>query len=263
MIKGGIRIGGLGISGFDADAAAYFERAGVTDATAKNQINAFVKGVKDLSLYNSMVCYPLRSSQNKGSGSIVYSLGGFGTYNGTLVGSPTWGTNGIAFDGSKIMTTSGLLHNPSTTNSSLLAVVSSSEVLNTVVIIEMNNGASAGVRLRRDTPIRYGISAINSGNTQDITSVFNSATQNVFAFLAGSFSTTQQFAVADGTQSSIATNTLGNANTTSFQLGLAAANFTGTNAFASYFASTALTLAQTESLRSLYKTTLGTGLGLP
>jgi hypothetical protein len=259
----GLRANVSGVSLIDVDAAAYFTRAGVTDATAKAQINEFVKGVKALGLYNNMVCWPLRSDQNASSGTTQYSLGGYGIYNGTLVGSPTRGANGIAFDGSKIMTTSGLLHNPSTTNSSLVAVVSSSEILSTVVIVEMNNGASAGVRIRRDTPIRYGISAINSGNTQDITSVSNSATLNVFAFLAGSFSTTQQFAVADGVQSPIATNTLGNANTISFQLGLAAANFTGTNAFASYFASTALTLAQTESLRSLYKTTLGTGLGLP
>jgi len=259
----GLRLGSSTVTGFDADAAAYFERAGVTDATAKNQINAFVKGTKDLNLYNNMVCWPLRSTQNASSGTTQYSLGGYGVYNGTLVGSPTRGASGINFDGSKLMTTSGLFHNPSTTNSSLLAVVSSSEVTNTVVIVEMNNGSSTGVRIRRDTPIKYGISVVNSVGIQEITSVTNSATLNVFAFLAGSFSTTQQFVVADGTQSSISTATLGNANTTSFQLGLAAANFTGTNAFASYFASTALTLAQTESLRSLYKTTLGTGLSLP
>jgi len=258
----GLRLGSSTVTGFDADAAAYFERATITDATAKNQINAFVKGVKGLGLYNNMVCWPLRSAQNSSSAT-QYSLGGYGVYNGTLVGSPTQGANGIVFDGSKIMTTSGLLHNPSTTSSSLVSVVSSSEVSNTVVIVEMNNGSAAGVRIRRDTPTKYGISVVNSGGAQEVTSVTNSATINVFAFLAGSFSPSQQFAVADGTQSSISTATLGNANTVSFQLGLAAANFTGTNAFASYFASTALTLAQTESLRSLYKTTLGTGLGLP
>ena len=103
---------------------------------------------------------------------------------------------------------------------------------------------------------------VNSAGAQVITSVTNSATLNTFAFLAGSFSTTQQFAVADGSQSSVATTTPGNANTISFQLGLAAANFNGTNAFASYFASTALSFSQTQSLRTLYKTTLGAGLGL-
>jgi hypothetical protein len=160
------------------------------------------------------------------------------------------------------MTTSGLVHNPSTTNSSLVAVVSSSEVANVVVIVEMNNGAATGVRIRRDDS-RYGISVVNNASGQVVTSISGSATANVFAFTAGSFSPSQQFAVANGTQSSVATTTLGNANTVSFQLGLAAANFNGTNAFAAYFASTALTFAQTQSIRDLYKTTLGQGLGLP
>jgi hypothetical protein len=97
MIKGGIRIGGLGISGFDADAAAYFERAGVTDATAKGQINAFVKGMKDLGLYSNMLSWPLRSAQNAGTGSTAYSLGGLQTANATLVNGSTWAANGTPF----------------------------------------------------------------------------------------------------------------------------------------------------------------------
>ena len=98
---------GLGLQGytpsviaFDSDAAAFFATAGVTDATAKTQINSFVKGIKDLGLYNNMVCWPLRSSQNAGTGTTAYSLGGLGTYNGTLTNGPTWGGDGIIFDGS-------------------------------------------------------------------------------------------------------------------------------------------------------------------
>jgi len=244
----------------DPDAAAFCARSGASDVAA---IDAFVKGVKDLGLWDSMVCWPLRSSQNAGTGTTAYSLGGLGTYNGTLIDGPAWTADGLDFDGSKLMTTSGLVHNPSTTNSSLVAVVSSSEVANVVVIVEMNNGAATGVRIRRDDS-RYGISAVTSIGTQAITSISGSATANVFAFTAGSFSPSQQFAVANGTQSSVSTNTLGNANTVSFQLGLEVANFNGTNAFAAYFGNTALTFAQTQSIRDLYKTTLGQGLtGLP
>ena len=97
---------GLGLQGytpsaiaFDSDAAAFFATAGVTDATAKTQINSFVKGIKDLGLWSSMVCWPLRSSQNAGTGTTAYSLGGLATYNGTLTNGPTWGTDGIIFDG--------------------------------------------------------------------------------------------------------------------------------------------------------------------
>lgn len=82
---------------YDADAAAYFIRAGVTDATAKRQISNFIRGVKSLGLWANIVCWPMRSSQNAGNGTTVYSLGGLGTYDGTLVNSPTWGTGGIAF----------------------------------------------------------------------------------------------------------------------------------------------------------------------
>jgi hypothetical protein len=79
---------------YDPDALAYVQASGATDI---DNINAFVVGVKALGLWNSMVCWPLRSSQNAGTGSIVYSLGGLGTYNGTLVNGPTWGADGITF----------------------------------------------------------------------------------------------------------------------------------------------------------------------
>ena len=79
---------------FDADARAFVNTSGATDRAA---INYFVRGVKRLGLWSSMVCWPLRSSQNAGTGSTAYSLGGLGTYNGTLVNGPTWGADGIAF----------------------------------------------------------------------------------------------------------------------------------------------------------------------
>ena len=46
-----------------------------------------------------MVCWPLRSSQNYGSGTTAFSLGGLGTYNGTLTDGPVWTADGLAFDG--------------------------------------------------------------------------------------------------------------------------------------------------------------------
>ena len=79
---------------FDADARAFINTSGATDRAA---INHFVKAVKRLGLWSSMVCWPLRSSQNAGTGSTAYSLGGLGTYNGTLVNGPTWGADGITF----------------------------------------------------------------------------------------------------------------------------------------------------------------------
>ena len=77
---------------FDSDARAYCQASGATDRAV---VNYFVRGIKRLGLWSSMVCWPLRSSQNAGTGSTAYSLGGLGTYNGTLVNGPTWGANGI------------------------------------------------------------------------------------------------------------------------------------------------------------------------
>jgi hypothetical protein len=64
------------------------------------QLNKFVVGTKKLGLWNSMVCWPMRSIHNAGTGSTVYSLGGLGTYNGTMVNSPSWQSDGsgIFFD---------------------------------------------------------------------------------------------------------------------------------------------------------------------
>ena len=82
---------------FDPDARAFFATAGVTDRVARGQINAFVVGVKALGLYSNMASWPLKSAQNPTAGTTVFSLGGLGTYNGTLNNNPTRGINGITF----------------------------------------------------------------------------------------------------------------------------------------------------------------------
>jgi hypothetical protein len=66
----------------------------------------FAQGIDRLGLWNSMVCWPLRSSQNAGSGTTAFSLGGLGQFDGTLVGSPSRGANGVNFAGTAQMTTS-------------------------------------------------------------------------------------------------------------------------------------------------------------
>jgi len=85
---------------YDTDASAYFTTAGVTNTAGRQQVSRFVRGIKDLGLYNNMVCWPLRSSQNAGTGTTAYSLGGLGTFNGTLTNGPIWGDDGVVFDGS-------------------------------------------------------------------------------------------------------------------------------------------------------------------
>jgi hypothetical protein len=71
-----------------------------TTQNSRQLINNVVKGIKSLGLWNSMVCWPLRSSQNAGGGTTAFSLGGLGRFNGTLASSgalPTWGETGVLF----------------------------------------------------------------------------------------------------------------------------------------------------------------------
>ena len=82
---------------YDADASTYFTTAGVTNTAGRQQISRFVTGIKDLGLWSSMVCWPLRSSQNAGTGTTAYSLGGLQTANATLVNGSTWTANGTPF----------------------------------------------------------------------------------------------------------------------------------------------------------------------
>jgi hypothetical protein len=63
--------------GYDADATAFAAASGATDVS---NLSAFVKGVKELGLWSNMVCWPLRSSQNAGTGTTAFSLGGLGTF---------------------------------------------------------------------------------------------------------------------------------------------------------------------------------------
>ena len=74
------------------------KNAGKTlDAFSVLDIDNFVSGCKDLGVWNSMVCWPLRSTQNTGTNT-AFSLGGLGTFDGTLVNGPTWGANGVNAD---------------------------------------------------------------------------------------------------------------------------------------------------------------------
>ena len=86
---------GLGFN--DGDADRYFQRATVRDAIGRFEVCLFVRGMKTLGLWQNMVSWPMRSYQNAGTGSTVYSLGGLGVYDGSMVNSPTWGANGVNF----------------------------------------------------------------------------------------------------------------------------------------------------------------------
>jgi hypothetical protein len=260
MIKGGIRIGGLGISGYDADAVAYFERAGVTDATAKGQINAFVKGVKDLGLYNNMVSWPLRSAQNAGTGLTAYSLGGLGIYDGTLTGGPTWGTDGITFDGTNDYIITGAVPITGSNPRSLFAVGKSStgslNILATLWAAGSLTTETWGILQFPNTTTLTGWTTISDSTIGTITSgAFNSS---VFGY------STSRFGFINGISQTLSGATAAPNTKTDSLMHIGSQNgaqwfYNGQIPFIALFNSG----ASTTNIHSLYKTTLGAGLGLP
>jgi PKD domain len=83
----------------DTDAAAYIAQAGITDPFAAAQIYQFVAEVKQLGIWSNMICWPLISLQNVGTGSTVYALGGLSSspnlFNATIKNNGSYTVNGI------------------------------------------------------------------------------------------------------------------------------------------------------------------------
>ncbi len=260
--------------GVDADAAAYIALSGATDVAG---INAFVTGVKDFGLWDTFVCWPLRSTQNAGSGNTVYSLGGLGTYNGTLVNAPGWTANGLTFDavGENVQipnevnlrnARSGMVvFNPSSTgaNQGLIVIVGPSQAI-----------GSTFVRLRfygdNNTPIRPGIGYVATRNTvlsdnASINRTANLGTWRTNAFTADNSSDNvfeNGTLAADGARSGLAALNPGDQGINPVVHYLFGASSATTGAFAALTTSK-WTDSQVATLHNIYKTTLGAGLGLP
>jgi hypothetical protein len=254
----GLRLGSGTFKGYDSDAAAYFDRATVTDATAKQQINAFVVGVKALGLWSSMVCWPLRSAQNKGSGTIAYSLGGLGTYNGTLTNGPTWGTDGITFDGTDDSIVTNSVPITGSNPRSLFVVDNSTpSILTNQILAAIGDVSTTNVRfgLLQFTTSLFGWN-FNSDSTIGTisTGVFKSQS---YGYLSS------RFGYINGVLQTL-TGATEAPNTTQSALYIGATVglnwfFNGKIPFVALFNSG----ASTTNIHTLYKTTLGTGLGLP
>jgi hypothetical protein len=273
MIKGGIRIGGLSrIAGFDADAAAYFDRAGVTDATAKSQISAFVVGIKDLGLWSNIVSWPLRSSQNKGSGTTAYSLGGLGTFDGTLTNGPTWGTDGITFDGTNDYIVTSLEANNYPSGLSQMVALNPSSTTGVFSMFFGDEGSNPG---EAATMIRK-FTANDAQSVTDFTggsvNAQVSMTYDTWHMIHSRISAPSIFLSVDTNNetSTTGSGTFSPSGSNVDRVGFGARNKLTTPEFfakmtASFgcFISSATSSATMQSVKSLYKTTLGTGLGLP
>lgn len=256
---------------YDSDASAYFTTAGVTSTAGRQQVSRFVTGIKDLGLWNSMVCWPLRSSQNAGTGTTAYSLGGLGTFNGTLNNSPTWTANGIQNNNTNQSMT--VPDDPNVYNlRSCMAVFnpSSSSINQRLFDIQddataqgwyclfLFDGGSGGERGAKIGLTRNSNASMNAPNTENV---------DLGVWRASSFT-------ASNTSDNLFRN--GSLVSNSARTGLATINPTGSRNGRRVFGvasdligafciiSTATwTNGQVGNIYSLYKSTLGQGLGLP
>jgi len=233
--------------GIDPDAQAFIDVSGATDIQG---INDFVKGIKALGLWNSMVCWPLRSSQNAGTGSTAYSLGGLGTYNGTLVNGPTWGASGINFNAAAArIAVTGTFAQPLT----IMGSVNFNTTTNGGALIDGNNR----VHIWNGTEVAQvslfaGTTLPSAANTYSVGSNF------VAGYANGASSVV--YVNGAGTSGNAGSNTLGNTQV-----------FIGNNSSASFgdrnidiaFCAILNGQAYNDAVRALYKSTLGQGLGLP
>ena len=238
-------------------------------------LDNFIKGTKQLGIWQSMICWPLRSQHNLGSGSTVLSLGGLGNITGTLVNSPSWGSNGLTFSATNQMNASVRTVDQNVT---LLFAAAGNGGAQTSFAqyfgLQLSTGAGSEVRLQdaNGSAATIVVSQRNSVNNTNFTSSITNPFQNSsnFVFVAGSVSQPRPvFNIRNlnaGTTSTGTVNTTGVTTLNRVQLngrwvGSLELGTPHTAAFCGYITPAADNIVSV--FNSLYKTTIGRGLGLP
>ena len=133
---------------YDTDAAAYFATASVSDLTAKTNISAWATLLKAQGVWSNCVSYLFKSTENASSTTTAYSLGGAGTYNGSVSGSPTWGADGIVFSGSQVVSNALLNFTAATVPFTIISVITNYNInsgtgviAGSVAVSGSNNGS--------------------------------------------------------------------------------------------------------------------------
>ena len=256
--------------GYDADATAFAAASGATDVAA---LSAFVKGIKELGLWNNMVCWPLRSSQNAGTGTTASSLGGLGTFKGTLTNGPIWTAAGVSFDGSNDYIITPLEANDYPNGLSELVVFNAPPDTGNFSMFFGDEGAQLG---EHATMIRRSAGDNLANLATDFTGARANANQAITfgqwnAVHARIVAPTIFLSVNAAAETSATTSgTFAPTAPTADRVGFGARDKAVnpnlyakmTAAFGAFWGS-GTSASQMQSVKALYKATLGTGLGLP
>lgn len=253
----------------DADALSFISASG---ATNKSGIDQFVKDVKNLGIWESIVFWPLRSGQNAGTGTTVYSLGGLGTYNGTLINGPTLGDNGLDINstGSQSISIPSPLSDFSNGHSWFIVMNATGpsptldSTVNQLLVSQFGAVLQVGASGTGGT-INFMINARTTGTRYTSNLAAYGDVRNKFAFLCHNSSSktttykTVGFTVPNGSSaasaqsysgSNMTITATGNGRNTSSLIMVTSAQFD-------------LNSSLQSSLESTYKQNLGTGLSLP
>jgi hypothetical protein len=242
----------------DSDVLAFIAASGATDIEG---LDAFVKGVKNLGLWESMVAWPLRSSQNAGTGTTAYSLGGLGTFNGTLVNGPTWGADGVEF--SNATSTHIVATIPQALPATWMTAVNfASQVFRSIYSHDNGTAFFQG---------SANIAPESSGNTWYFQAVNNlaQATQATRSEVLGSMEWASFSVRANPDTSLVRLNSSTTTMTVTGTIPTLQRLFLGRRSDGLYanmtmpFFGLISGYQDTDAIRSLYKTTIGAGLSLP
>jgi hypothetical protein len=249
---------------------AYGRELAPTDVA---DIDNFVKGLKQLNLWQNSICFLMRGQHNLGTGNTILSLGGEENVNGTLVNSPTWGPNGIIFSGTNYIT-AFLRKQIQTSEISIASVANSTTmaILNGFpyqLSVSTNNYGVDGFSIisagsSGNNWIIEGVQRGSSGNPSAINNqtsrfnggrLFSGGAQNYLNGTITTNTTVRNNQIFDRIQ--ICGRWFN--NTVQCSVGNFGVGWIGTQSFAMV----SLDYVDFSILQQLYKTTIGKGLGLP
>lgn len=244
----------------DTDGDAYLARAGVTNPLGRCEVLWFTRGMKALGLWQNMVAWAMRSYQNVGTGSTVYSIGGLGVLNGTMVNSPMWSVDGIVNNANSWISSSSTTYR---NNHTILTVIRH----NSSSISQRNtNYGPDGSRTMTQTDAVVINSNVTGSNTWYS---YNSNQLSLSAFSMLGYSQTNA-ALLDATYNSSSTTasnspvSVSSGATTSVQWFSQSSGFgvIGVGAVG-IFINRETSRSERTNIYNLYKSTLGSNLGLP
>lgn len=238
----------------------------------KKEINEFVTRLSAIISPDKWICWPLRSSQNIGEGSSVFSLGGMGVFNGSLVNGPVWTGDGLIFDfaSSRYIQipnsnsiglgvtnfTVAAVSNTSAYNSSSVGLMSkaglgSDTIANISWQLRYTNNSSVGIQITNGTIQAAAGSPAGSGPINQYNFSYGAMNNDVLSARSNGGTIVSSSALG-------MTTNLNGTHLLRFGLSAGSRYYTGTISFVIYIDG----FVDSAELYAIYRETIGKGLGL-